>query len=192
MRARRIEPMARGQAERLLPLLEECLDETGLVWGDLDALAVCTGPGNFTGIRLSVAAARGLTLSTGLPAIGVSVFEAYAASRAGPVLALARNPRGAPHAQIFRDRKPVTGYLDGIDTLTDLPPDTFCVGHGAGEVAEALELALFAEMITPEPEWIGFAARARMNEVQERPAPLYLRPADAAPAAPAPAILDAS
>ena len=56
----RNEEMAKGQAERLLPLLEGVLAEAGVSWHALDAIAVGTGPGNFTGIRLSVAAARGL------------------------------------------------------------------------------------------------------------------------------------
>ncbi|PJE34371.1 tRNA (adenosine(37)-N6)-threonylcarbamoyltransferase complex dimerization subunit type 1 TsaB, partial [Pseudooceanicola lipolyticus] len=56
------EAMSRGQAERLLPLLEDMLDRAGLGWRDLDAIGVGTGPGNFTGIRIAVSAARGLAL----------------------------------------------------------------------------------------------------------------------------------
>jgi tRNA threonylcarbamoyladenosine biosynthesis protein TsaB len=78
VRARREEAMAKGQAERLMPMLEEVLDEAGVAWAGLDAVAVCVGPGNFTGLRLSVAAARGLALSLGKPAVGVTRFEALA------------------------------------------------------------------------------------------------------------------
>ena len=74
--AARMEPMARGQAERLMPLLEDVLAEGGVRWRDMAALAVLTGPGNFTGIRISVAAARGLAMALGVPAIGVTAFEA--------------------------------------------------------------------------------------------------------------------
>ena len=66
--AQHAEDMGRGQAERLFPLLEELLAEGGVTWRDLTALGVGTGPGNFTGIRISVAAARGLALSLG-PAV---------------------------------------------------------------------------------------------------------------------------
>lgn|GEM_PF-63947 len=76
--AQRVEPMTKGQAERLFPLLEEVLAEAGLAWSDLDAIGVGIGPGNFTGIRISVAAARGLALSLGIPAAGVSATEAAA------------------------------------------------------------------------------------------------------------------
>ena len=70
--AHRHEEMGKGQAERLFPLLEDLLSEAGLTWRDLHVIGVGIGPGNFTGIRIAVAAARGLALSLGIPAIGIS------------------------------------------------------------------------------------------------------------------------
>ena len=96
--ALRHEEMTRGQAERLMPLLLELLAEAGAGWRDLAALAVGTGPGNFTGLRISVAAARGVALSTGLPAFGVDGFAARAEGGPSPVLACVSAPRGALHA----------------------------------------------------------------------------------------------
>ena len=78
--ARRAESMERGQAERLMPLIAETLKEAGLAPGELDLIAVTTGPGGFTGIRIGLAAARGLALATGIPAAGVSNFAAAAAA----------------------------------------------------------------------------------------------------------------
>ncbi|WP_273509172.1 tRNA (adenosine(37)-N6)-threonylcarbamoyltransferase complex dimerization subunit type 1 TsaB, partial [Planktotalea frisia] len=69
------EEMSRGQAERLMVLLEELLAQNTHVWSDLDAIGVGVGPGNFTGIRVSVSAARGLALGLGIPAIGVNRFD---------------------------------------------------------------------------------------------------------------------
>ncbi len=71
----RVEEMSRGQGERLMVMLEEILAESSITWGDLDAIAVGVGPGNFTGIRISVSAARGLALGLGIPAMGVSLFD---------------------------------------------------------------------------------------------------------------------
>jgi tRNA threonylcarbamoyladenosine biosynthesis protein TsaB len=185
----RIEPMARGQAERLLPLLQDCLADAGRVWRDLDAIAVCTGPGNFTGVRIGVAAARGLSLATGLRAIGVTTFEALAASHEGHVLALVRNPRGATHAQWFRDGS-AAHAIGSADTLPPVPPETLCIGYDAAGVALNAGLSRYQEMDAPVPRWIAAAARAKLEEPPSRPAPLYLRPADATPAAPAPVLLD--
>jgi len=75
IRGERLELLQRGQAERLMPMLEGLLAGQGLTWRDLDALAVGIGPGNFTGTRISVSAARGLALALGIPAVGVSMFE---------------------------------------------------------------------------------------------------------------------
>jgi len=70
-----IEFMNRGQAERLMSLLNELLEGSSLNWSDVGKIGVCTGPGNFTGIRISVSAARGLALGLKIPAIGVTSFE---------------------------------------------------------------------------------------------------------------------
>ena len=78
--ARRAEKLERGQAARLMPLIAETLKEAGLAPADLDLIAVTTGPGGFTGIRIGLAAARGLALAAGIPAVGVSNFAASAAS----------------------------------------------------------------------------------------------------------------
>ena len=90
----RDEPMEKGQAERLVPLLEELLAEGGIGWADLKALAVGTGPGNFTGVRIAVAAARGLALGLKIPAIGVTRLEALAHGLPRPLVVIEDAKRG--------------------------------------------------------------------------------------------------
>ena len=79
---RRIEPMLRGHAERLFPLIEESLAEAGASPGQVDVFAAARGPGSFTGVRIGVAAIRGLALATGAKAVGVDSFFAVAAAAA--------------------------------------------------------------------------------------------------------------
>ncbi|MBL3595939.1 tRNA (adenosine(37)-N6)-threonylcarbamoyltransferase complex dimerization subunit type 1 TsaB [Rhodovulum sulfidophilum] len=191
--------MARGQAEALMPLLGEVLDEAGLDWSDLGGLGVGVGPGNFTGIRISVAAARGLALAADLPAIGVSMFQVLRRSAPGPetdLLSLAA-PRGLAYVQPLR-----AGKLGGARMIDpEAPPPLAEIGadgiaHVTGFAARRLGTTFGTGWREAVPAEIApaiareAAALLSGGEVQPRPAPLYIRPADAAPPAdPPPAIL---
>src|ERR1700731_5418265 len=56
-------PMLRGHAEALLPLLQRVMHQARLSFPDIDRIAVTTGPGSFTGLRVGIAAARGIALA---------------------------------------------------------------------------------------------------------------------------------
>src|SRR3989440_6702340 len=71
--------MSRGHAEALMPLIARVIDEADVEFKQLDRIAVTTGPGSFTGLRVGIAAARGIALAAGKPAIGVSTLAALAA-----------------------------------------------------------------------------------------------------------------
>ena len=62
----------------LMPIVEHILKNTGLTMADMDAVAVAAGPGSFTGIRIGVAAAKGLAFAADKPAVGVSTLAAMA------------------------------------------------------------------------------------------------------------------
>ncbi|MBF0307713.1 MAG: tRNA (adenosine(37)-N6)-threonylcarbamoyltransferase complex dimerization subunit type 1 TsaB, partial [Alphaproteobacteria bacterium] len=74
--ARRSECMARGHAEALLPMIVAVMADGGAAWRDLTLIGVTVGPGTFTGIRIGLAAARGLGLAAGLPVAGVGTADA--------------------------------------------------------------------------------------------------------------------
>ena len=79
MRVQESLPMQRGHAEALMPLVARVLRRAQLDFADLDRIAVTTGPGSFTGLRVGIAAARGIALAAGKPAIGLSTLAAFAA-----------------------------------------------------------------------------------------------------------------
>jgi tRNA threonylcarbamoyladenosine biosynthesis protein TsaB len=72
-------PMLRGHAEALLPMLQRVMQQANFGFSDIDRIAVTTGPGSFTGLRVGIAAARGLALAAEKPAVGLSTLSAYAA-----------------------------------------------------------------------------------------------------------------
>ncbi|HNX29829.1 MAG TPA: tRNA (adenosine(37)-N6)-threonylcarbamoyltransferase complex dimerization subunit type 1 TsaB [Syntrophomonadaceae bacterium] len=65
-------------SENFMPLIDKCLQDYGCSLKDLDAIAVTVGPGSFTGIRIGMAAVKGLSLGSGVPIIGISTLEAVA------------------------------------------------------------------------------------------------------------------
>jgi len=166
------EPMAKGQAERLVGLCQELLAAAGHEMSDLTALGVGVGPGNFTGIRISVAAARGMALGLGIPAVGVSAFDALRLGTEGPCVCAVDARRDQVFVQGFEN---ATLSEPALMAREDLPPfDGPLIGaHGIAPVY-------------PVAVAIARIAAARHGQALGRPQPLYLRPADAAPARDAP------
>jgi len=173
-------PMAKGQAERLIPLVQGVLAQGGATPQDLDAIGVGTGPGNFTGIRIAVSAARGLALALDIPAIGVSIPDALAHGLPHPVLISIAAPRDQVYLQRF-GTDPRGPDMVAMDELADWgAPGLSVTGHAAADIASALgATALPAQPVAPA---IARIAASRLHLPNPRPAPIYLRPADAAPA----------
>lgn len=187
----RHEEMTKGQAERLMPMLAEVLDEADLSYRDLDAIGVGIGPGNFTGIRISVAAARGLALGLNIPAVGVQLLEALALGHDGPVLALINAGRDRLYTQRFghdAERGPALVDIEEIDDWA--MPGLTCIGNREEEIAARINASYGPARFYPASAIARIAAQ-RWRDAPEPPAPLYLRPADAAPARDtAPVMLD--
>lgn len=167
------EDMDKGQAERLMPMLQELLSQAGLSWRNVDVIGVGTGPGNFTGIRVAVSAARGLALSLRIPAIGITATEAVAFGLPRPCRVVLPARRGDVIWQDF-GRDDINGEGQPQQSAPNaLPP-------GPAPAASTVPLA----------EAIARLAMARRADPAPRPAPVYLRPPDAAPPRdPAPVIL---
>jgi len=174
--------MAKGQAERLMPLLAEIMAAGGAALSDLDAIGVGTGPGNFTGIRISVSAARGLALALGIPAVGVTGFETLGQGAPRPLLAVIDARRDHLYLQRLGD----TGAGPELVALDDLEgwaaPGLTVTGDRAEAIARRLGAAVHPAARSPAPAIARIAASRFRDPCLPRPAPLYLRAADAAPA----------
>lgn len=191
--ARRSEPMARGQAEALVPMAAAVLADAGVAFAALDRIAVTVGPGAFTGLRIALAAARGFALGIGVPVAGVTSFAAVAhgiapEERAGrPLLVAVDSRRAEPYLQRFGpDLEPVgepamlsadavAGWLAG---WTDGP--LLVAGDGAGSLRAALAgrpgTAFAGGSGIPDAAVV--AALGARGDAGLAPRPLYIRPPD--------------
>lgn len=163
--------MQKGQAERLVPMLEEVLAEGGIGWRNLRRIAVGVGPGNFTGVRISVATARGVGLALGVPVIGVTRLEALAHGLPRPLRVAEDARQGLAYVQDFPG---------GAARLERAQP---FAGPATGSAAggSALPPALLIA------EAIALIAAARAPGAP--PAPFYLKGADAAPPSDPPPVM---
>ena len=190
----RSEIVERGHAERLMDMIEAAIAEAGLMFADLDRIAVTVGPGSFTGLRVGIAAARGLALVTGSEAVGIGTLAVHAEdarSRVGRarVLAVLDAGRGQIYGQSFT--------ADGAEEAPARigPPEKFAAvigaetliaGSGAGAVAAVIDRESEARIVhrRSSPD---IAALLRLALIAPRssqaPRPLYLRPPDAKPQA---------
>ncbi|MCZ6604154.1 MAG: tRNA (adenosine(37)-N6)-threonylcarbamoyltransferase complex dimerization subunit type 1 TsaB [Alphaproteobacteria bacterium] len=188
----------RGHAGLLMPMIADVLDHAGLTYADLDRLAATVGPGSYTGIRIGLAAARGLALATAKPLIGVTATRAVAAAVArahGPDLAAA--PSLAVALETKRDDLYLQGFGSDLTPLTEpqavlpdeaaasLPAGTVLVAGNAAErlvaAAQAMDRSDVASLAGHNglPDAVDVAVlAAAAPEPASPPAPLYLRPPD--------------
>lgn len=199
---RRFELMRRGQSERLMPMVEAAMRDSGTSYSELDLIATTRGPGGFTGVRIGLATARGLALASRKPLFAVSNFEVVAAAtsveeRAGRTLAVLLDAKrddfylqcfdselkalDEPRACLPEDlpralphpRSPLSGLLLAGDAVEQGLPGL--EGFGAVAVADEARQAdarVLARLAASAGEGAFGMGRA------ERAQPLYLRAPD--------------
>ena len=194
--ARRVEGW-HGQAEVLLPIVDAAMHEAGLTPGSLDLVATSVGPGSFTGIRVGLAAARGIALATSAGLIGVSSFEAILAGHALPdqdsfrfVFVTLESRREDLYVQIFDRRSnavglPIAvmpaGFGEVVDAAIGAAP-LLVAGDAASRAAALLphrEGVHILEDSAPDAAGVLRASLRRWHSQEfGAPKPLYLRSPD--------------
>lgn len=163
-----VEELAKGHAEIIFDRIAQLLARNNSTYENLTRIAITTGPGSFTGLRIGLSAGRGLGLSLDIPVIGVPVLLAMSLSA----------PKGQP-VSILRDARRDEAYVQNFSApgmpLTDptvlptaaarakVPQGTTCLEP------DRVDIALLA----------AFAATAGAADFP--PTPCYVRAADAKP-----------
>jgi tRNA threonylcarbamoyladenosine biosynthesis protein TsaB len=196
MLARAFEPMERGHAERLAPMVRDVMSSAGIRFEVLDRLAVTIGPGTFTGQRVGYAFMRGLRLALGRPLIGITTLSAMAHA------AMAETGAGA--AAVLHDAKRdevyfalstkehtvvpdrLISFAEAVSTIHEFNNNSgMCLtlaGTAALQAANALQGqardVVVSKITVPDALWVARLAISA-PEPTAIPRPLYLRPPDA-------------
>jgi len=179
------EPMHRGHQERLAVMVRTLMTEAEVRFDRLDRLAATVGPGSFTGLRVGLAFAKGLSSALSLPLVGVGTLPALAEGRSGFVAAVIDARRGQVYLQAFRDdRALMAPDALSVETasarLADLagPGPVTLIGSGAPLLAGLFSSARVETPAGPDPAAV---ARLALQAGDRTPParPLYLRTPDA-------------
>lgn len=187
-------PMERGHAEALMPLIARAMDQADVSFAALDRIAVTVGPGSFTGLRVGIAAARGIALASGKPAIGLTTLAAFAAPHIAaddsePLIAVI----DARHQHVYLQVFGPGGKTVVAPRIASLREAIRAVGTGpirvVGQAADILAAAWpdnapFPTSVdaraAPDIDWVARLGAAAGGD-QGSPKPLYLRAPDAQP-----------
>ncbi len=186
--------MARGHAEALMPLIARVMHDSMLKFPELDRIAVTVGPGSFTGLRVGVAAARGIAVAAGKPAVGLTTLAAYAAPYIAaddvtPLLAAIDARNEQVYMQLFgTGGRPLTQprlapLRDAVRAAASGPARI--VGSAAEMVAAAWPASdrrppVVDAARAPVIDWVAHLGAAAAQALA-LPKPLYLRAPDAQP-----------
>jgi tRNA threonylcarbamoyladenosine biosynthesis protein TsaB len=175
---------APGHSRELMPGVDRVMRDAGLAFADLDALAVGTGPGGFTGLRIGVASAHGIAQSAGIPLHPVLSLDALAAGIEG----------GEPYPLIDAKRNEVYGpgpFVGSIDeAIARAPAGALAAGDGSIRFREALESVGIrvapadSRMHVVRGLYICRLAATVQPAPRESVVPCYLRAPDAKPRSP--------
>jgi len=188
-------PMVRGHAEALMPLIAKVMERAKAKFDTIDRVAVTTGPGSFTGLRVGISAARGIALAAGKPAVGLTTLAAFAAPLIAkddttPILVAIDARHQHVYMQLFgpAGRTLVAPRIASLHDAVRLAASgpVRIVGSVAKLLAEAWPAReapplLVEETSAPDIAWVARLGAAASLSSPSSPKPLYLRAPDAQP-----------
>jgi len=182
-------PESRDQGNSLISHINIGLEEAGIDFFDLDLLAVVTGPGSFTGIRIGLAAMRGIAMAADKPLVGISSFEMFSNIQPDSINIIAvESFRRDLYLAVFDEEG-----KELIDPVNEMPEDFFnrikeagllnkkiiISGDAQEKLKEYFKSAKFSDEIKNAVDIAGKAvAIFKNNKNIEKPLPYYLRDAD--------------
>ncbi len=190
------EEMAVGQAERLMPMVDEVMRAAGIGFAQVSRIAVTRGPGSFTGVRVGVAAARAFALATGAPLVTTTSLAVLAATAYSQLTGLAEGVlvvamdarRGGLYMQVFgasaRDEVTAAELASPEAAATRVAGRrVIAVGSGAEALARAAAVSgngqVEVQLPGLQPRAASLLALAAALPPVESVAPLYIRQPDA-------------
>jgi tRNA threonylcarbamoyladenosine biosynthesis protein TsaB len=192
--AQESQAMKRGHAEALMPLIARVIKEAGIGFASLDRIAVTTGPGSFTGLRVGLSAARGIALAANRPVVGLTTLTAYAAPVVGrnaeqPVISAIDARHGQVYFQVVSGNgsslmRPRVGPIEEA-----LGASRFGAPYLVGNAAKILGDRWPADapppfkvdaLPAPDITWVAWLGAA-VNPDTAPARPYYLRAPDAKP-----------
>lgn len=175
------ESMTRGQDQRLIPLINDMMRSLHTEYDALDRIAVTRGPGSFTGLRIGLAAARGIGLASNKPVLGISRFDLYRValdgctnprlividSRRAELYALSLSPDDQASAPLMWTRDEIMAHAAQY-------PDIVCTGDTGHDWLPGFHQTEQNEVVIAA----GLAATADHRNAAYQAQPLYVRPPD--------------
>ena len=179
-------------SERLMVAVDRLLGDAGWTPHDLEGLAVAVGPGSFTGLRIGLAAVKGLALALAIPVAGVPTLDAMAASLSHAALPVCPVLDARKH-EVYACRYRWDGaamrrewdYLAAApaEIARRLDEPTLLLGDAAGQIRSPHARVAEPPSRLPSPAWVGWlglaALRAGATVAPADLVPIYLRPSEA-------------
>ena len=167
----------KGYSELIIPLIDALLKESDLNVKKLSGFLVCTGPGNYTSLRVAISTTRGLSLACNKPACGISLFEILSTKKS-KVLVLIKGPAEKIYAQSFsfgvQINNPSLLSLKEIQETKEFF-ESETIGYQAQEIGKLINSKAFIESSEISFEKFVTIGLNKLKNNCPRPKPLYIK-----------------